>query len=76
MECQVAILQRHREYIHQAVIQRFATGRRIVFLGIVGTGPDHIMRVMAGADDDFLDFLSQSCTSLPMLIARSMKAWA
>src|SRR5579863_6194290 len=50
-----AILQRDRENIHDRVVERFAAGLRVHLLRIVGAGADHVVRVMAGMDDDTLD---------------------
>lgn len=52
-----AVLQRHGEDVHDAVVERLAAGVRIVLLRIARAGADHVVRVVARVDDDFLDLL-------------------
>ncbi len=50
-----AVLQGDGEDVHDRMVERFAAGRRIHLLRIVGAGADHVVGVMAGADDDAPD---------------------
>ena len=52
-----AILQGDREDIHDGVIQRLTARLRVHLLRVIGAGADHVMGVMAGMDDDFLNRL-------------------
>ena len=68
------VLQGDREDVHDAVIQRLAAGLRVHLLRIVRAGADHIVRVVAGVDDDLLD-RSKSVICSRIRKARSISAW-
>ena len=50
-----AILKSHGEDIHDGMVEGFPAGFWIEFLWIIRAGANHVVRVVAGMDDDFFD---------------------
>ena len=51
-----AIFPGNGENIHDAVVERLARGVGVHLLRIIRTRTDDVVCVVAGADDDFVDF--------------------
>ncbi len=50
-----SVLQGDREDVHDRVVQRLAAGLGVHLLRVVGAGADHVVRVVAGVQDDLRD---------------------